>query len=114
MITRRTFVAQSRRHRRRHRRGPAAGHAATSLPRLRSPSTRAAPAAAARSGSTTSGTSGFAPAVHDEEDMDAIKDEMGVPKGGPLVPHRTWWTSISSRDTSRRSTSAACSPSGPR
>jgi hypothetical protein len=25
--------------------------------------------------------SGFAPAVHDEEDMDAIKDEMGVPKG---------------------------------
>jgi hypothetical protein len=25
--------------------------------------------------------SGFAPAVHDEADMDAIKDEMGVPKG---------------------------------
>jgi hypothetical protein len=25
--------------------------------------------------------SGFAPAVHDEENMDAIKDEMGVPKG---------------------------------
>ena len=25
--------------------------------------------------------SGFAPGVHDEEDMDAIKDEMGVPKG---------------------------------
>ena len=24
---------------------------------------------------------GFAPTVHDEEDMDAIKDEMGVPKG---------------------------------
>lgn len=24
--------------------------------------------------------SGFAPAVHDEEDMDAVKDEMGVPK----------------------------------
>ena len=25
--------------------------------------------------------SGFAPDVHDENDMDAIKDEMGVPKG---------------------------------
>jgi hypothetical protein len=25
--------------------------------------------------------SGFAPEVHDEENMDAIKDEMGVPKG---------------------------------
>ncbi len=25
--------------------------------------------------------SGFAPAVHDEENMDAIKDELGVPKG---------------------------------
>jgi hypothetical protein len=25
--------------------------------------------------------SGFAPEVHDEDDMDAIKDEMGVPKG---------------------------------
>jgi hypothetical protein len=25
--------------------------------------------------------SGFAPTVHDEEDMDAIKDELGVPKG---------------------------------
>jgi hypothetical protein len=24
--------------------------------------------------------SGFSPSVHDEEDMDAIKDEMGVPK----------------------------------
>jgi hypothetical protein len=24
---------------------------------------------------------GFAPTVHDEEDMDAIKDELGVPKG---------------------------------
>ena len=24
--------------------------------------------------------SGFAPAVHDEENMDAVKDEMGVPK----------------------------------
>jgi hypothetical protein len=24
--------------------------------------------------------SGFAPTVHDEEDMDALKDEMGVPK----------------------------------
>jgi hypothetical protein len=23
---------------------------------------------------------GFAPAVHDEEDMDALKDEMGIPK----------------------------------
>jgi hypothetical protein len=25
--------------------------------------------------------SGFAPSVHDEEDMDAVKDQLGVPKG---------------------------------
>jgi hypothetical protein len=25
--------------------------------------------------------SGFTPAVHDEEDMDAVKDQLGVPKG---------------------------------
>ena len=31
---------------------------------------------------------GFAPTVHDEEDMDAIKRELGVPGRPELVPHR--------------------------
>ena len=80
MITRRTFVAQT------------AGVAIASLGvgRLAGQATTS-PTAIAVYKSASCGcctkwvdhlrASGFAPDVHDEEDMDSIKDEMGVPKG---------------------------------
>jgi hypothetical protein len=80
MITRRTFVAQT----------AGAAIAALGVERLLSQTT-GGPTAITVYKSATCGccakwvdhlrASGFAPTVHDEADMDAIKDEMGVPKG---------------------------------
>jgi hypothetical protein len=80
MITRRTFVAQT------------AGVAIAFLGVRRLPGQAAwSPTAITVYKSASCGccakwvdhlrASGFAPDVHDEADMDAIKDEMGVPKG---------------------------------
>lgn len=80
MITRRVFVAQ------------AAGLAAVALGARRLPAQLAAGAGTAITVYKSASceccakwvdhlrANGFAPVVHDEEDMDAIKDEMGVPK----------------------------------
>ena len=56
---------------------------------------------------------GFAPVVHDHEEMEALKDEMGVPKeSGPATPASR--ISISSKDTCRPPTSTGSWPNGPR
>jgi hypothetical protein len=80
MITRRTFVAQT----------AGAGMAILGVRRLLGQAA-GSPTAITVYKSASCGcctkwvdhlrASGFAPAVHDEADMDAIKDEMGVPKG---------------------------------
>jgi len=78
MISRRDFVAQ------------AAGLALTSIGAARVLARSAPPTAITVYKSASCGccakwvdylrANGFAPTVHDEEDMDSIKDEMGVPK----------------------------------